>query len=425
MSALIPSRAIVAIAQRDGFATELKRLALVFDEILYLPPHGCVLSRELQHARSRFKQVANGKTYIEGFSYARDITPGFSIPDEHLQGAGLSEVVTAFRRATVMRPCQFAPGVWEPLPKPLIDVLHELAVIEMDNDEFLAKTDTARDDFMKPINMGKMKLAALDGMVHNTVWVNPPAAFNVSSILTMLAYYGEKENASPVLLDGIYQRAMSTRVQLLQQRIRALEHPDIDVSLANRFLGKYGAAAFHLASALFDDDRLEELAPHEIICIRDALKEARKDFVSTHLVALTELVESNPWSEALAERTEEYVRRELVPALNRYNEEGRSLWEEAVGKATVRFAELSATAATGGSVGGLVGSLMQGTSFWRLLLLGAAAGALKTAPKIAGDFVELALRAKKRKRNGLAYLRAFAGPRGHQRCEVTHSMIRR
>ncbi len=405
MPGITQSRAIVAIAQNDRTADELKRLALLFDEILYLPPHASILDHSLQEDRSRYGQVENGSWYIEDFSWARDCVPGLSIPDPHLKGRGLSDVVCTFRDSAVMRPCQFAPDVWEPLPKPLVEVMHLQCTVDIADTEFLQNAGTDPSEFERPIEMGGMTLRAPDGTEHGTVWVNPPMVVNVSEILTMLAYYADKESASPIMLDDMYQIAMSIRLARLPQTVRALQAADHNFVNAVTFPERFGAAAYRLSGILFDDRLVEELSASEIVRLRNALKEPRQDFISTHLVALADLVERDPWSDELVNRIDTYVRAQLAPALRKYNQEGRTLWENTLGKGVVRFTELVAAGAAGGGAGGLVASVLPNASFWGLLLLGAAAGALKTAPKIVGDLVELASDVRKHRRNGLFYVR--------------------
>jgi len=412
MPDITQSRAIVAITQNDRMACELKRLALLFDEILYLPPYGSALDTSLLEDRSRYRQVENGNSYIEGFSWARDCVPAISIPDPQLRGRGLSDVVCTFRESAVMRPCQFAPGVWEPLPEPLIEVMHLQCSVDIDDTEFLQNSRTDPSEFKRPIEMGGMTLRTPDGTEHDTMWVNPPMAVNVSEVLTMLAYYGDMESASPVMLDDVYQQAMSIRVARLPQTMRALQAAEHNLANAVTFPERSGAAMYQLSGILFDDQFVEELSASEIVRLRNALQEPRQDFISTHLVALADLVERDPWSDELANRIDTYVRAELAPALRKYNQEGRSLWENALGKGLVRFAEVVASGAAGGGAGGLAASVLPNASFWGFLLLGAAAGALKTSPKIVGDLVELASDVRKRRRNGLSYLRTIAGNRG-------------
>ncbi len=405
MNDITQSRAIVAIAQNDRAGRELKRLSLLFDEILCLPPHGGTLSRSLQTDPSRYRHVGDGIGYIDGFSWARDCVPGFSIADDGLRGRGLSEVVCTFRDSGVMRPCQFAPGVWEPLPEPLVEAMHSQCTLEIGDPEFLRNAGTDPSELDKPIQMGRMTLRTPDGVEHDDVWVNPPMAVNFSAILTMLAYYADVYSASPVLLDDRYRRAMSIRASRLTPAIRALQAAGHDLAGAATFAERFGAAAYRLTGILVDDRAIDELSAHEIVHFRNALRVPRQDFVSTHLAELVDLIEGDPWSDDLVRKIDEYVRRELSPALRRYNEEGRSLLEGAIGKGLVRFSEVLTDGAAGGGAGGLAASVLPNASFWGLLLLGAAAGALKTAPKLVGDLVDLAADLRKRRRNGLFYLK--------------------
>ncbi len=402
------TRALVTVWQHNHMAAELKQLALLFDEILYIPPHGFVLSNELLTDTSRFKQVENDNTYIDGFSYARDVVPGFSVPDPQLKGDGLAETVTLLRSASVMRPIQFAPGVWKPLPDDLVCVMHSLWSSEMEDDSFLRCTGTDRGEFDKPIEMGHMRLLGKDGREHTTVWVNPPAAFNVSSDLTMQAYYAEKMDATPVLLSKQFREAWAHRAKSCLNLVHLLgrhgDHVQAYVSTEHAL----GAAGYWLSGLLFGSELVDHLNTSDVLKLRKALDEPRRDFVSRHLARLAQMIQDNPWSDKAMDRIRTYVRTELMPDVQRFNQEGKALREEALGKLGVRFAEMAVgITAGGGGAGGLAGALLTGSSFWTLFILGAAgaaAGAARVAPRLVSDLVDLSLESRKRHRNGLFYI---------------------
>lgn len=405
MPDLTQSRAMLMISQREHTAFELKRLALLFDEIIYLPPRVSILSQSLRDDRSRIKHMDKTHCYIEDFSWVRDCPPGISTPDEQLRGPGLSEVVCEFRKAGIMRPCQFAPGVWKPLPDLLLDVMDQQCNVDIRDSKFVKNAGTDPNEFNKPINMGGMTLSSDNGEKIEIIWVNPPHAVNISQTLSMLSFYANEESASPIMLDSMYQKAMNLRISRLPKEIQKLQVENFKVSDLSSYQNDFGAAAFRLSGVLFDEKLIEELSTDDIVQIRNSLKEPRQDFISTHLLAVTELVESDPWSEHLVDKVDKYVRTQLAPALRTYNQEGRILWEGVVGKGMVRFAEVIASGTTGGGIGGLAASILPNTNFWGLLLLGAAAGALKTSPKIVGDLVDLSAELRERKRNGLSYMK--------------------
>lgn len=165
-----------------------------------------------------------------------------------------------------------------------------------------------------------------------------------------------------------------------------------------------GAAGYWLAGLLFGSDLVDHLTTHEVLKLRKSLDEPRRDFVSTHLAKLAEIIEKDPWSEVSMERIKHFVRTELMPAVHRFNQEGKALWERVLGKLSVRFTEMAAGISAGGGAGGLAGSVLPGSSFWTLFLLGAAAGATRIAPKLVSDLIDLAMENRKRKRNGLYYI---------------------
>ena len=398
------TRVLVNLWQNDNMAAELKRLALLFDEILYYPPHISVLSNELQTDRSRFKHVGKGFTYIDQFSFARDVFPGVFVSDESLKGDGLATTVINLHAAGVMRPITQDPKVQLLLPDELKNVMHSLWAREMEDETFLQLTRTSKEDFNKPIEMGGMTLREPDGNEFSTVWVNPPEAFNVSSILTMQAYYAAEMDATPVLFPTQLQKAWTHRMnkclQLVQhlgrQELCSPVYPSIEVAL--------GAAGFWLSGLLFGNDLVEHLSINDVLKLRKALDEPRRDFISTHLTVLAGMIQDNPWSDNSLEKVKTYVQTQLKPAIQRFNQEGKALWESTLGKLSVRFTEMIAGVSAGGGAGGLASSVLVGSSFWTLFGLGAAAGATRVAPKLVSDLVELALESRKRQRNGLFYV---------------------
>jgi hypothetical protein len=137
------------------------------------------------------------------------------------------------------------------------------------------------------------------------------------------------------------------------------------------------------------------------------MEEARRQYLSTDLVEIASIAQTNPWGTETKEEIEKCILGKLSQDLINYDSKSRETWEKLFGKIAVHLADVSKYMVIGGTTGGLLGNLIPNTSTWEMLILGAMAGAATEAGKIVETLTEMLLEARKTRRSSIAYITQF------------------
>jgi hypothetical protein len=182
---------------------------------------------------------------------------------------------------------------------------------------------------------------------------------------------------------------------------------------ANEFKNQLGTVAFHLSNLITDSALIEQQSIEDIVELRASMEDARKHFVSEHLVYATNLIEGNPWNQEVKDELERYVQGPLNAALLQYQNESRNRYERLFGTIPGYLAELpQGIAVSAGielaSATGVTAQLLPGAISWfHVVIAGLAIGG-RHLPDLVKDLVATKLAEREARQSSIAYVAALA-----------------
>jgi hypothetical protein len=136
------------------------------------------------------------------------------------------------------------------------------------------------------------------------------------------------------------------------------------------------------------------------------MDDARRLFVSEHLVEATTLVEGNPWSPAVRNELERLAKGKLTSDLIKFQQAAEMRAEQLRARRIGHLIDASAAASIGATAG-LTASVVPGATPWLLALVGAVGAAAKPLSAIRRDAIESKLEETQAGRSSIAYLAAI------------------
>lgn len=395
-------KALLKLNNSPDRTSNLKRLALLFDQILYLLPetHPILDGELLDDGRIRRTRI-DGTASEEEFNFFLHTSPGLVFDEGSIHDAELQETLAELRENGIARQTAFDnSSVFG--SSEFRTVRNALAVSDLCDETFRRLSETTADQ------CDRLKLTALDLVDENgrrvrDVLVRAPNAIVDSYDLTDVLVLAHENECCPVFIDPCHRRE-------LQHRYSNARSPDESVlrafpKLDSRSETKtiFGAVAFTLASEVFDSTTVVRKKTSEIIRYRNCMADARRLYISSDLIDLTKLVESSPWDDKVRCDIELYVMGKLKHDVALYRTAMQETWEKMFGTLGT---SLAAGLAAGGA-GGIIGHLLPHCSLWEMALIGSVGGIIKEFPRMAQSVVDSILAARAKRRSAIAYVADF------------------
>jgi hypothetical protein len=415
-----PTRAIVQISHRGvGDALHLKRLALFFDEILFVLPSFWLLNDELLNNPQRVERLSNGLIRVSGgVDPVRDTHPALKVPlgslgeeldhtlrnlmesgvasefDEYSLGSAEGDEL--FRRVRH----QFA---WRDARDPVFASISGTSESEYRTEYMPLTLQPYDDDLVTPV-----------GETINIYAIFPPSAMADSVDLTTILYAADATQMSPVFTRSVHHAELAYRYEQYKTGLSILKDQIRGAVSEAEFRDQFGAVAFRLANAVITSDQVSRLTIEEVVRLRSSMEEARRRFVSEHLVSATNLIEANPWDRKLEVELERFVQGPLTADLLRFQDESKSRFEKMFGGFAGQLADITRGALIGSGPGlagastGVTATVMPGAAPWQMVIIAALGGAVTQAPEVARTIIDTVLEQRKARRSSIAYLAAIS-----------------
>lgn len=395
-------KALFKLNECDDRVANIKRLALLFDELHYLPPetHPTLIGEPLDDGLIRLRGPA-GELVTEEFNFFLHTGPGLCYEDESIHDAELRDTLAELREARIAHRVESQPTVLEDSSFQLARAA--LATSELQDETFRKLSRTTEE---QPLKLKVTTLQLVDretGTERTDYLIRSPNAIVDSYDLTDVLTTAHGLHACPVFLDVHHRKELQYRYQRSTQGLATAAATFPELGDGRSMKNRYGEVAFSVASEIFTDAVISQRSISEIIRYRSRMDDARRQYVSTDLMELTMLAEDSPWAPKTEREIERYIYSKLTKDLTVYRNTMRETWEKMFGS----LATIGIKAAQGGGAGGILGELIPHASLWELALLGAIGGVLKEAPAVAKTLVDSILAARAQRRNAIAYVAEF------------------
>jgi hypothetical protein len=395
-------RALLKLNVTPSRALSIKRLALIFDEILYLLPetHPMLNGEFLRDGRVR-RQRRDGSFVDEEFNFFLHARRGGIYSEESLHDEDLQETLAELRENGIAR--SIAPyDSPELTSRDFESVRDALAVTDLCDERFRELSETSDDQYER-LTFKTIHSVDQAGNHVEDILIRAPNAIIDSFDLTDVLVLADSMNACPVFIDPHHQSELRYRYENASDPDEAVIRKFPELAATPSIKTTFGAVSFAISSELFEADILANKKTAEIIKYRRNMAEARAQYISSDLLELTKLVETSPWSDKTKRAIELYVMGKLKQDMATYRATMKETWEKMFGTLATGIA----VAAKTGGAGGLVGHLLPHCSLWETALIGAVVGVAKESPKLAQSVVDSIIAARKLRRSGIAYASEF------------------
>ncbi len=397
-----PLKALLKLNNSPDRTTSFKRLALLFDEICYLPPdtHPVLDGELLEDGRVR-RSRKDGTFSDEEFNFFLHTAPGFVYDEGSIHDSELQETLAELKEHGIARSMAFSdsPVLGNSAFKA---IRNALAVSDLLDEKFRQLSETT------PNQLEGLEFSTLDSVDENgrpvrDILVRAPNAIVDSYDLTDVLVLAHENNFCPVFIDHHHQGELRHRYENAKSpdgfALRLFPELEFRPSTKTTF----GAVSFAIASEVFDSTLVARKTTSEIVKYRSNMAEARRLYVSSDLIELTKLVEDSPWGDKAKREIEFYVMGKLKHDVALYRTAMRETWEKMFGALSIGMM----VALGAGGAGGIIGNLLPHCSLWEAALIGGLGGIVKESPKIAQAVVDSILTARAKRRSAIAYLAEF------------------
>jgi hypothetical protein len=403
----------LALRGTPDLGETLKRLALFCDEIRLLVPTVPVIGQTVFENPKRVQRGPDGSVMIKDFNYHQDVTHLHLVLSSALERLGDEDrdIAEALIDEEIVSECTdraVPQDQWAVLK----DLRGFLISCDVDDPEFNGISGTNPSDYSKNNLSHEITIKLRDVVECSNdelrfLCFKEPKTVADSYDLTTNLIVSEICGFQPVFPEPRHRRELHHKYARYRKGAEIFrQHAGSQVEVGPH-RSQFGETAYLLSNALFSSPILARKSVKEIIRYRSAMCDARTRFVSTTLCELTQIIQGNPWGPSVKNEVEAFVEKKLMPDMVRYEDESKEIWEKLFGGLTVNLASLAGSASMGSAGGGLLGSVIPGTTAWEMLALGALAGVSKEVPKIVENLVKLALEFRKHKRSSIAYVAEF------------------
>ncbi|MEW6405924.1 MAG: hypothetical protein AB1649_29400 [Chloroflexota bacterium] len=381
MSSTGSFKAIVNLANLPKEVEDLKRLALIFDEIYYIHP-------QLYCLEDLPWDKANGFQ----FNLFRDcVVYDVMTFDE------LNETLTILGEAGI------AKGI-HARGETLEELRRDIAIIDEKDPEFQKITPNSPPAVM-PFGTKHLN-GPEEGLQSQLIGVAPSMVIWDSLILTNTLFLANKEGLFPVFLEPRHRREMEYRYNQYKQQSSkiASAYPEL-VSPVN-FTTHFGEVTFSIFGDIWPHELLMNKGLEEIITYRINMTPARKKYIAS-LTELLDMAENNPWNQKTKNDLIKYILK-LEADLATYRQGADNIWRKMFHDVTLHATDAIVKGVAGGLTGRqLSGILAPQLSDWGLVLAGALMGSSKAIPQVVKTILDFRRTREEHKSSAIAYIAEF------------------
>jgi hypothetical protein len=283
------------------------------------------------------------------------------------------------------------------------EVRSEFGWRDMTDDQFVALSGSTETEFRAETATTVGTVSGKERLLHSVI---PPKAVRDSVVITSTLFAAEHTSSSPVFTDRAHRAELAYRYEQYRAGLAILAASRKTEVTHHEFLDQFGSVTFHLGSAFIDSTQIERLTIETVVQLREAMDDARRLFVSEHLVEATTLVEGNPWSPAVRNELERLAKGKLTSDLIKFQQAAEMRAEQLRARRIGHLIDASAAASIGATAG-LTASVVPGATPWLLALVGAVGAAAKPLSAIRRDAIESKLEETQAGRSSIAYLAAI------------------
>lgn len=397
----IKSKAVIHLHKQDD-VNQIKRLALLFDEIVYVLPTVTSISKDVLNNEKRIIDKGKTKTLIN-FNFFKDTEQRLHLTRDSLN-TELQEFLIALEENGIAR--ELRQGQENEEDKEFLRTRNLIASSDINDKEFRKLSKTLPEDLNINKRLGSLSIKFDNGEELTLNTIDVPKAVSDSFEISSTLYYANQLSGSPVFLNPRASKELNYKYNQYKKGLHCLLNQD-DAITPNDFRCNFGEVALGIANSVFSSTLLECKNTEDIIKYRNEMEESRLQLISKDLTEVSCLIGENPWNPKTKAELEKYISGKLWADVQSYNNKSKEIWEKLYGNITIRLAEISKSIAIGGSAGGIIGSVVPNASSLQFLMVGALAVATKEAPNVVKDLVETILEIRKIQRTSIAYIAKF------------------
>jgi len=385
------------LGSSGDYISDIKRLALFFDEII-LPP---VRSPAISGSRVSEKRGPN--LVVDSAQAIEDI---YRYPIETTSDQKEKEILLTFKENSIVTelPIQAIADLYRAI-EGFPEIRRRIVSMEIQDDEFISLSNTTREDIAKPPRV-QLEIISTSGESHYILSL--PQAVNDSHSLTTHLCLSHQLGYSPVFLSSRFAKELHYRYERYKKGLTIIDGLCPGLLTPDDFKAHFGQITFDISYGLFSSDAISCRTVSEIIKYRNSMQEARNKWTLYVLSELQSLIKDNPWSERTKMEIERFIRGKLAYALAEYASQSKEIWEKLFGRLAVNSLEVTKASIIGGTVGGIVGKLIPNASTLEMALLGVLVAIGRESPKLIQSIVDTVLEQRKKKRNAVAYIAKFS-----------------
>lgn len=393
--------------ESEDYINDIKRLALMFDEII-LPP----ISIPILKNNNRISKKVGNALIVNGLNF-NDIGEMNVSPFGQLH-KGLNsidkELISAFQEISILN--EVAMKDYFSFKKKINNyeyIKNQIILLESQDELFLELNNTKKQELTEPWKtQGSIIVTDQQGKPDIVHILSLPQAFNSSSLITDFLCLSNQLNCAPVIITNRFSKLMNYRYQQYKKGLKILDSINPGIMSANDFKTFFGQLTFTMSYNLFPAEIIASKTADDIIKYRNAMQNSKKQCLSYLLHELHLIIQDNPWSEKTKLEIENFVQGKLSLAILEYTNESKRIWEKLFGRLLINISEITRASVIGGSVGGIIGKLIPNSSTLEMALLGVLVSVIKESPKITQTIVDTILDFRKKKTNAIAYIANFA-----------------
>jgi hypothetical protein len=382
-------------------AAHFKRLALFFDRILFVLPDYWIIKDEVVDDPNRTTRKPEGGFHFRDLDPFRDTIARVNVPIGGL-GSELDDTLSYLVERGIAEEARPPAIALATDLKEFEEVRREFGWRDMTDEQFIALSGSLETQFRV-----ETATAATDsGDVRELHSVVPPKAVRDSVDITSTLFSAAYTSSSPVFTDPAHRAELSYRYEQYRAGLAILSAGRETEIGHHEFLDRFGSVTFHLGNAVIDSTQIESLSIESVVQLREAMDDARRLFVSEHLVEATRLVEGNPWSPSVRNEIENLTKGKLAADLIKFQQAAEMRVDQLRARRTGHLIDASAAASIGATAG-LTASVVPGVTPWLLALVGAVGAAAKPLSAIRRHAIESKLEEAEAGRSSIAYLAAI------------------
>lgn len=303
-----PTRAVIHLEDKPTEATTLKRLALIFDEVHFVPPGGTTIREESLDDPSRFDRRDDGRLIIKDFNYFRDTSSGYRLMSLN---PALDDTISALEESGVA--VDATDNAWKSDEEQKYKDIRSLLISQaVEDDTWNVLTDTSPEDYDLRTTVKAVEVENLSTkQLHTLWWVQEPPAVHLTDAIASTSYFASRTSAIPLFNSGLGPM-LEHQYRQFKAGIARLRELDPAFRGLDNFDAQFGEASFFVANTVFSSATLEKSSVEEIILYRNEMALARQEFVSKDLTELAALIEDNPWGARSRDELNQYVRGKLA-----------------------------------------------------------------------------------------------------------------